>query len=194
MGALLFTIAWVAMVLLGVFVLLIGIASVRNGDGDAVRNGLLLHIVYLLLLLLLKMYSPTGWWEESVAEVKTFFSQHAEFLVAIYMVGALCALYVTVKIFAAFILTDDEKLKNFNRRFDAAWFLVSFLFLIVPSIVQVVVSIVKVFPETKKDTEKCVISSSTIRWSVLSLASHCSQRWCSAMLRSWHRSGSQKSK
>lgn len=34
MGALLFTIAWVAMVLLGVFVLLIGIASVRNGDGE----------------------------------------------------------------------------------------------------------------------------------------------------------------
>lgn len=31
MGALLFTIAWVAMVPLGVFVLLIGIASVRNG-------------------------------------------------------------------------------------------------------------------------------------------------------------------
>ena len=145
MGALLFTIAWVAMVPLGVFVLVNTVASVRNGDTDAVRNGLLLDIVYLLLLLLLKMYSPTGWWEESVAEVKTFFSQHAEFLVAIYMVGALCALFVTVKIFAALILTDDEKLKNFNRRFDAAWFLVSFLFLIVPSIVQVVVSIVKVF-------------------------------------------------
>ena len=64
--------------------------------------------------------------------------------VALGMVGALCALYVTVKIFAALTLTD-EKLKNFNRRFDAAWFLVSFLFLIVPSIVQVVVSIVKDF-------------------------------------------------
>lgn len=62
MGALLFTIAWVAMVPLGVFILLIGIASVRNGDGDAVRNGLLLDIVYLLLLLLLKMYSPTIQW------------------------------------------------------------------------------------------------------------------------------------
>lgn len=144
MGALLFTIAWVAMIPLGVFVLLIGIASVRNGDGDAVRNGLLLDIVYLLLLLLLKMYSPTGWWEESVEEVKTFFAQHVGFLVAIYMVGALCALFVSVKIFAALILTD-EKLKNFNRRFDAAWFLVSFLFLIVPSIVQVVASIVKDF-------------------------------------------------
>lgn len=145
MGALLFTIAWVAMVPLGVFVLLIGIASVRNGDGNAVRNGLLLDIVYLLLLLLLKMYSPTGWWEESVGEVKTFFSQHVGFLVAIYMVGALCVLYAAVRTFAALILTDDEKLKNFNRRFDAAWLLVSFLFLIVPSIVQAVVSIVKDF-------------------------------------------------
>lgn len=143
MGALLFTIAWVAMVLLGVFVLLIGIASVRNGDGDAVRNGLLLDIVYLLLLLLLKMYSPTGWWEESVAEVKTFFSQHTEFLVAIYMVGALCVLYASVRTFAALILTDEEKLKNFNRRFDAAWLLVSFLFLIVGGIVQIVMLIGK---------------------------------------------------
>lgn len=145
MGALLFTIAWVAMVLLGVFVLLIGIASVRNGDGDAVRNGLLLDIVYLLLLLLLKMYSPTEWWEESVGEVKTFFSQHVGLLVAIYMVGALCVLYASVRTFAALILTDDEKLKNFNRRFDAVWLLASFLFLIGPSIVQVVVSIVKDF-------------------------------------------------
>lgn len=145
MGALLFTVLWVAMVPLGVFVLVNTVASVRNGDTDAVRNGLLLDIVYLLLLLLLKMYSPTEWWEESVGEVKTFFSQHVGFLVAIYMVGALCVLYASVRTFAALILTDEEKLKNFNRRFDAAWFLVSFLFLIVPSIVQVVVSIVKVF-------------------------------------------------
>ncbi len=144
MGVLI-TIAWVAVTLLGVLVLVNTIASVRNGDDDAVRNGLLLDIVYLLLLLLLKMYSPTGWWEESVAEVKMFFAQHVGFVVALGMVGALCALYATVKIFAALILTDDEKLKNFNRRFDAAWFLVSFLFLIVPSIVQVVVSIVKDF-------------------------------------------------
>lgn len=143
MGALLFTVLWVAMVPLGVFVLLIGIASVRNGDGDAVRNGLLLDIVYLLLLLLLKMYSPTGWWEESVGEVKTFFSQHVGFLVAIYMVGALCVLYASVRTFAALILTDDEKLKNFNRRFDAAWLLVSFLFLIVGGIVQIVMLIGK---------------------------------------------------
>lgn len=143
MGALLFTIAWVAMVPLGVFVLLIGIASVRNGDGDAVRNGLLLDIVYLLLLLLLKMCSPTGWWEESVGEVKTFFSQHVGFLVAIYMVGALCVLYASVRTFAALILTDEEKLKNFNRRFDAAWLLVSFLFLIVGGIVQIVMLIGK---------------------------------------------------
>lgn len=143
MGALLFTIAWVAMVLLGVFVLLIGIASVRNGDGDAVRNGLLLDIVYLLLLLLLKMYSPTEWWEESVGEVKTFFSQHVGLLVAIYMVGALCVLYASVRTFAALILTDEEKLKNFNRRFDAAWLLVSFLFLIVGGIVQIVMLIGK---------------------------------------------------
>lgn len=145
MGALLFTIAWVAMVPLGVFVLLIGIASVRNGDGDAVRNGLLLDIVYLLLLLLLKMYSPTIQWGESVEGVKTFFAQHVEFLVAVYAAVALCMLYAAVRTFAALILTDDEKLKNFNRRFDTAWFLVSFLFLIVPSIVQVVVSIVKDF-------------------------------------------------
>lgn len=142
MGALLFTIAWVAMVSLGVFVLLIGIASVRNGDGDAVRNGLLLDIVYLLLLLLLKMYGPTVQWEESVEEVKTFFAQHVGLLVALYMVGALCALYAAVRTFAALILTG-EKLKNFNRRFDAAWLLVSFLFLIVPTVVQVVMLIGK---------------------------------------------------
>lgn len=145
MGTLLFAIAWVAMIPLGVFVLLIDIASVRNGDGDAVRNGLLLDIVYLLLLLLLKMYSPTIQWGESVEGVKTFFAQHVEFLVAVYAAVALCMLYAAVRTFAALILTDDEKLKNFNRRFDAAWFLVSFLFLIVPSIVQVVVSIVKDF-------------------------------------------------
>lgn len=143
MGALLFTIAWVAMVPLGVFVLLIGIASVRNGDGDAVRNGLLLDIVYLLLLLLLKMYSPTGWWEESVAEVKTFFAQHVGFIVALYAAVALCMLYAAVRTFAALILTDEEKLKNFNRRFDAAWLLVSFLFLIVGGIVQIVMLIGK---------------------------------------------------
>lgn len=142
MGTLLFAIAWVAMIPLGVFVLLIGIASVRNGDGDAVRNGLLLDIVYLLLVLLLKMCSPTGWWEESVGEVKTFFAQHVGFLVAIYMVGALCALYVAVRTFAALVLTD-EKLKNFNRRFDAACFLVPFLFLLVGGIVQIVMLIGK---------------------------------------------------
>lgn len=142
MGVLI-TITWVAVTLLGVLVLVNTIASVRNGDDDAVRNGLLLDIVYLLLLLLLKMYSPTGWWEESVGEVKTFFSQHVGFLVAIYMVGALCVLYASVRTFAALILTDDEKLKNFNRRFDAAWFLVSFLFLIVGGIVQIVMLIGK---------------------------------------------------
>lgn len=145
MGALLFAIAWVAMVPLGVFVLVNTVASVRNGDTDAVRNGLLLDIVYLLLLLLLKMYSPTVQWEEGVEAVKTFFAQHVGFVVALYAAVALCMLYAAVRTFAALILTDDEKLKNFNRRFDAAWFLVSFLFLIVPSIVQVVVSIVKDF-------------------------------------------------
>ncbi|MBF1730994.1 MAG: hypothetical protein HXP06_04315 [Trueperella pyogenes] len=144
MGALISTVVWVAITLLGVLVLVINIALVRNGDDDAVRNGLLLDIVYLLLLLLLKMYGPTVQWAESVETVKTFFAQHVGLLVALYMVGALCALYATVRIFAALILTG-EKLKNFNRRFDAAWFLVSFLFLIVPSIVQVVVSIVKDF-------------------------------------------------
>ena len=132
------------MVPLGVFVLVNTVASVRHGDTDAVRNGLLLDIVYLLLLLLLKMYSPTVQWEEGVEAVKTFFAQHVGFVVAVAMALALCALYVTVKIFAALILTG-EKLENFNRRFDAAWFLVSFLLLIVPSIVQVVVSIVKDF-------------------------------------------------
>ena len=141
MGVLI-TIAWVAVTLLGVLVLVNTIASVRNGDDDAVRNGLLLDIVYLLLLLLLKMYSPTGWWEESVAEVKTFFAQHVGFLVALYAAVALCMLYAAVRTFAALILTG-EKLKNFNRRFDAAWFLVSFLFLIVPTVVQVVMSIGK---------------------------------------------------
>ena len=143
MGALLFTVLWVVMVPLGVFVLVNTVASVRNGDADAVRNGLLLDIVYLLLVLLLKMCSPTGWWEESVGEVKTFFAQHVGFLVAIYMVGALCVLYASVRTFAALILTDEEKLKNFNRRFDAAWLLVSFLFLIVGGIVQIVMLIGK---------------------------------------------------
>lgn len=145
MGALLFTVLWVAMVPLGVFVLVNTVASVRNGDDDAVRNGLLLDIVYLLLLLLLKMYSPTVQWEEGVEAVKTFFAQHVEFLVALYAAVALCMLYAAVRTFAALILTDDEKLKNFNRRFDAVWLLVSFLFLIVPSIVQAVMSIVKDF-------------------------------------------------
>lgn len=140
--AILITIAWVAVTLLGVFILVNTIASVRNGDADAVRNGLLLDIVYLLLVLLLKMCSPTGWWEESVGEVKTFFAQHVGSLVAIYMVGALCALYVAVRTFAALILTD-EKLKNFNRRFDAACFLVPFLFLLVGGIVQIVMLIGK---------------------------------------------------
>lgn len=51
MGALLFTVLWVAMVPLGVFVLVNTVASVRNGDTDAVRNGLLLDIVYLLFLI-----------------------------------------------------------------------------------------------------------------------------------------------
>lgn len=142
MGALLFTVLWVAMVPLGVFVLVNTVASVRNGDTDAVRNGLLLDIVYLLLLLLLKMYSPTVQWEEGVEAVKTFFAQHVGFLVALYAAVALCMLYAAVRTFAALILTG-EKLKNFNRRFDAAWFLVSFLFLIVPTVVQVVVSIGK---------------------------------------------------
>ena len=142
MGALISTVVWVAITLLGVLVLVNTIASVRNGDDDAVRNGLLLDIVYLLLLLLLKMYGPTVQWGESVEAVKTFFAQHVGLLVAIYLAGALCALYATVRTFAALILTG-EKLKNFNRRFDAAWFLVSFLLLIVPSIVQLVMLIGK---------------------------------------------------
>lgn len=130
------------MVPLGVFVLVNTVASVRNGDGDAVRNGLLLDIVYLLLLLLLKMYSPTIQWGESVEGVKTFFAQHVGFLVALYAAVALYALYVAVRTFAALILTG-EKLKNFNRRFDAAWFLVSFLLLAVGGIVQLVMLIGK---------------------------------------------------
>lgn len=143
MGALITAVAWVAITLLGVLILVINIASVRNGDGDAVRNGLLLDIVYLLLLLLLKMYSPTGWWGESIEEVKTFFAQHVGFLVALYAAVALCMLYAAVRTFAALILTDEEKLKNFNRRFDAAWLLVSFLFLIAGGIVQIVMLIGK---------------------------------------------------
>lgn len=143
MGALISTVVWVAITLLGVFVLVNTVASVRNGDTDAVRNGLLLDIVYLLLLLLLKMYGPTVQWEESVAEVKTFFAQHVGFLVALYAAVALYMLYAAVRTFAALILTDEEKLKNFNRRFDAAWLLVSFLFLIVGGIVQIVMLIGK---------------------------------------------------
>lgn len=112
MDALLFAIAWVAMVPLGVFVLVNTVASVRNGDTDAVRNGLLLDIVYLLLLLLLKMYSPTVQWEEGVEAVKTFFAQHVGFVVALYAAVALCMLYAAVRTFAALILTDDEKLKT----------------------------------------------------------------------------------
>lgn len=143
MGALISTVVWVAITLLGVFVLVNTVASVRNGDTDAVRNGLLLDIVYLLLLLLLKMYGPTVQWGESIEEVKTFFAQHVGFLVALYAAVALCMLYAAVRTFAALILTDEEKLKNFNRRFDAAWLLVSFLFLIVGGIVQIVMLIGK---------------------------------------------------
>lgn len=142
MGALISTVVWVAITLLGVLVLVINIALVRNGDDDAVRNGLLLDIVYLLLLLLLKMYGPTMHWAESVEEVKTFFAQHVGLLVALYMVGALCALYAAGRIFAKLIFTG-EKLKNFNRRFDTAWFLVSFLLLAVGGIVQLVMLIGK---------------------------------------------------
>ena len=141
--AVLITIAWVAVTLLGVFVLVNTIASVRNGDADAVRNGLLLDIVYLLLLLLLKLYGPTVQWEESVGEVKTFFDQHIDFVAAVCAVLGLCMVFVAVKLFAALILTDDEKLKNFNRRFDAACFLVPFLFLLVGGIVQIVMLIGK---------------------------------------------------
>lgn len=143
MGALISTVVWVAVTLLGVLVLVNTIASVRSGDADAVRNGLLLDIVYLLLLLLLKMYSPTVQWEESVEEVKTFFDQHIDFVAAVCAVLGLCMVFVAVKLFAAFILTDDEKLKNFNRRFDAACFLVPFLFLIVGGTVQIVMLIGK---------------------------------------------------
>lgn len=143
MGALISTVVWVAITLLGVLVLVNTVASVRNGDTDAVRNGLLLDIVYLLLLLLLKMYSPTVQWEEGVEAVETFFAQHVGFVVALYAAVALCMLYAAVRTFAALILTDEEKLKNFNRRFDAAWLLVSFLFLIVGGIVQIVMLIGK---------------------------------------------------
>lgn len=143
MGALISTVVWVAITLLGVFVLVNTVASVRNGDTDAVRNGLLLDIVYLLLLLLLKMYGPTVQWGESIEEVKTFFAQHVGFLVALYAAVALCMLHAAVRTFAALILTDDEKLKNFNRRFDAAWLLVSFLLLAAGGIVQLVMLIGK---------------------------------------------------
>lgn len=112
MGALISTVAWVAVTLLGVFVLVNTIASVRNGDGDAVRNGLLLDIVYLLLLLLLKMYSPTVQWGESIEEVKTFFAQHVVFTTVCMWTVFLLEAFAFVDFFVAVHRTDLQRLKR----------------------------------------------------------------------------------
>lgn len=112
MGALLFTVLWVAMAPLGVFVLVNTVASVRNGDTDAVRNGLLLDIVYLLLLLLLKMYSPTVQWEEGVEEVKTFFAQHLVFTTVCMWTVFLLEAFAFVDFFVAAHRTDPKRLKR----------------------------------------------------------------------------------
>ena len=112
MGALITAVAWVAITLLGVLVLVINIASVRNGDADAVRNGLLLDIVYLLLLLLLKMYGPTVQWGESVGEVKTFFAQHLVFTTVCMWTVFLLGAFAFVDFFVAVHRTDPKRLKR----------------------------------------------------------------------------------
>lgn len=112
MGALLFTVLWVAMVPLGVFVLVNTVASVRNGDTDAVRNGLLLDIVYLLLLLLLKMCSPTAQWEEGVEAVKTFFAQHVVFTTVCMWTVFLLEAFAFIDFFVAVHRTDLQRLKR----------------------------------------------------------------------------------
>lgn len=112
MGALISTIVWVAVTLLGVLVLVNTIASVRSGDADAVRNGLLLDIVYLLLLLLLKMYGPTVQWGESIEEVKTFFAQHLVFTTVCMWTVFLLEAFAFVDFFVAVYRTDPERLKR----------------------------------------------------------------------------------
>lgn len=112
MGALISTVVWVAITLLGVFVLVNTVASVRNGDTDAVRNGLLLDIVYLLLLLLLKMYSPTVQWEEGVEAVKTFFAQHLVFTTVCMWTVFLLEAFAFVDFFVAAHRTDPKRLKR----------------------------------------------------------------------------------
>lgn len=112
MGALISTVVWVAITLLGVFVLVNTVASVRNGDTDAVRNGLLLDIVYLLLLLLLKMYGPTVQWEEGVEEVKTFFAQHLVFTTVCMWTVFLLEAFAFVDFFVAAHRTDPKRLKR----------------------------------------------------------------------------------
>lgn len=112
MGALISTVVWVAVTLLGVLVLVNTIASVRSGDADAVRNGLLLDIVYLLLLLLLKMYGPTVQWGESIEEVKTFFAQHLVFTTVCMWTVFLLEAFAFVDFFVAVHRTDPERLKR----------------------------------------------------------------------------------
>ena len=112
MGALISTVVWVAVTLLGVLVLVNTIASIRNGDADAVRNGLLLDIVYLLLLLLLKMYSPTVQWGESIEEVKTFFAQHLVFITVCMWTVFLLGAFAFVDFFVAVHRTDPKRLKR----------------------------------------------------------------------------------
>lgn len=112
MGALISTVVWVAVTLLGVLVLVNTIASVRSGDADAVRNGLLLDIVYLLLLLLLKMYGPTVQWGESIEEVKTFFAQHLVFTTVCMWTVFLLEAFAFVDFFVAAHRTDTKRLKR----------------------------------------------------------------------------------
>lgn len=112
MGALISTVVWVAVTLLGVLVLVNTIASIRNGDADAVRNGLLLDIVYLLLLLLLKMYGPTVQWGESIEEVKTFFAQHLVFTTVCMWTVFLLGAFAFVDFFVAVHRTDPKRLKR----------------------------------------------------------------------------------
>lgn len=112
MGALISTVAWVAVTLLGVLVLVNTIASVRSGDADAVRNGLLLDIAYLLLLLLLKMYGPTVQWGESIEEVKTFFAQHLVFTTVCMWTVFLLEAFAFVDFFVAAHRTDPKRLKR----------------------------------------------------------------------------------
>lgn len=76
------------------------------------RNGRLLDIVYLLLLLLLKMYGPTVQWGESIEEVKTFFAQHLVFTTVCMWTVFLLEAFAFVDFFVAVHRTNPERLKR----------------------------------------------------------------------------------